>query len=331
MEFVSSTSWDISELSVEWLQSNIGSRLGGKTIARCAEYPLTAQPMSLGTLKRVKLYFTDETEYSIVVKQESGNVAANKFAAPFYKAEVNFYLHLSRLSRARVPRCFYSTLSRDATSTTLLIESIENASSGDTHVGLSLAQCHSALIELGKFHGSFVNNSSVPLHAKTAAEHMSAATPEQWLPLFMSTWRDFIASSAPSAEAADKVTQVFEHCAIHSSNWTVMLGLMGATTLIHGDYKGTNLMFSSRQDTDVTDDAGGDGDVAGGIKTTILDFQTVYIGGDIARADDVMYLIVGSLDSDTRTQHEEALITPTGFHRYTCHTLYWRFQTWCWC
>jgi hypothetical protein len=169
-----------------------------------------------------------------------------------YSKEALFYTRLAPRCAAKVPKCYYCSVSPDERATTLLLEDIVGGVPGDTHTSLTPEQAKSAVTELGKLHGSFLDAGSVLEGVQTAFEHASSFKGPVAASAFISAWGDML-------EAADtRLIPLFEKIAASNDDWLAKLGT-GPISLIHGDYKGTNLLFQGDQ-------------------ATILDFQTIFKG-----------------------------------------------------
>ena len=302
------SAWDVPPGKAEaWLTE----------VLRREVHAVSATPLpaciTLGVIQKLTVVLSVEEKLSkttLVLKTESANPGANVFAAKAkcYSTEHTFYTALSRKCLSRVPKCFYSSISPEATAATLLLQHITPGTPGDTHEGLTLEQAQAAVVELAKFHASYFDDEESIKLVKNATEHVSAFDSTAAIDAFMAVWGDallpFVDESGNNA-----VKSVFEHCAAHAHNWKDLLQV-GIPSIVHGDYKGTNLILGE-----------------GGQSATILDFQTLYAGmktgavvflrkskipmysgGEVARMDDLCYLLVGSMETVTRAAHEKALL-----------------------
>lgn len=255
------TTWDVPPGKAEaWLTE----------VLRRQVHSVSASPLAacvtLGVIQKLTVVLSVEGKLSkttLVLKTESEIPAANVFAAKAkcFSTEHTFYISLSRKCLSRVPKCFYSSISPDATAATLLLQHITPGCAGDTHTGLSLEQAQAAVVELAKFHASYFDDEESIKLVKTATEHVSAFDSMAAIDAFMAVWGDVLEPFLDDG-GNNAVKSVFEHCAAHAHNWKDLLQV-GIPSIVHGDYKGTNLIL------------GEDGDSA-----TILDFQTLYAGAN---------------------------------------------------
>lgn len=264
------SSWEFPIITLSILNDIFRNHFEGKVIVRFVEGDDPTLSISLGNLKRLLIFFSDNSSVSVIVKMESSNATANEIASRHhcFISEYNFYNTLSSRCLASIPRPYYASLSSENIATTLIIEDILHAQPGDANQSLSLDQIKAAVIELAKFHGSFFdgNLADVP---KTL-QSISGFDRELALKTFLEDWKHVLNQYAETNEAGESINHVldtFTHCANFFENWNCMLE-MGPPSLVHGDYKGSNIMFNSSRGNDSIQ----------GASATILDFQTIYKG-----------------------------------------------------
>jgi hypothetical protein len=327
----SPSTWDVSSVDVDWLNLNLSKHFS-KVVVKFSVTQLT-DIVSLGRLYRINVHFDDESTSSCFLKLESGNAGANKFAtrAKCFESEAIFYKDLSALSKARVPACYYASCSPVGDATTLLLHDVPYSFAGNKQTDLTLGQLKAAVIELGKFHASFLEHEKVLGAGVRPATATAIFNTSALMPLFASFWGDLLneyaedeASDEPNATAGEKkekknkTVEIFTHCALNHANYLGLLELCGRPGLAHGEFNASNLLFGEGSEKL------GDSSVV----ATIVDFQTLYIGkltiplafeylpkvfvcvigGDVARADDLNSLLVSSVSQNVRVANENAMI-----------------------
>lgn len=345
------TTWDVASIDVPWLNKTLSKHFS-KEVVKFDVIPVT-DVVSLGRLYRLTVEFNDGSTASCFLKQESGNAGANKFAtrAKCFSSEATFYSELSSLCKARIPKCYYSTVSPAGNATTLLLDDVIYTTAGTKHTDLTLPQLKAAVIELGKFHASYLENEKMlGAGMPPATQHFSLFQVSALLPMFLSFWEDLLKEyeeeeeedsekekanekteteskkeAVVGAEAStkkdgkeqeevknknknkNKVVDVLSHCALNHANYLGLLEMAGPPSLIHGEYSPSNLLFGEGI-TDEEQSGNGSSDPSAAVTATVVDFQTLYIGGDVARADDLNCLLVSSVSSNVRAANEKAMI-----------------------
>jgi hypothetical protein len=186
---------------------------------------------------------------------------------------------------------------------------------------LSIHEVRAAAKELARLHASALGNEEKCAKLVSATEHMAYFNPKAGLELVMSRWEPLFAefgAEEGGAGPARLLREVFEHCAVHDSNWALLLGV-GQPSVVHGDVKPANLILSQGPDNTVI--------------ATIIDFQTTYrgkivcfymlskflsascfniicfAGGDIARADDLAQLLIAGMEENMRAAYEDVVLS----------------------
>ena len=264
MEFVLST-WDIPELDVEWLNSNIGHHFTNKSIDRIEASDMTTQSSNCRQ-QRLKLYFTDGSDTTIIVKNESSDSDYNKSAAQLYKTETTFYQQFAPLCQADIPYCYYASHSPDSSCHTLILESMDHHSITDISVAaLTPTQAHLAVTQLGRFHATYTGSPPHPPILPPSSQHVTTqqSIPSTLFATFSTTWHTLLQNTHTPAHL-DILLAVFQHCASHTTNWITLLDMLGSPTIVHGQYRADNLQFLSGR--------------GGEERCCIRHFQSVYIG-----------------------------------------------------
>lgn len=222
---------------------------------------------------------------SVVAKFAAADPRARRtgWASGGYQNEVAFYRRLAGRSGITVPRCHLAALDPGAGTFVLMLEDLAHARQLSQTAGAAGADIAVALDRLAGLHATFWNG--------TGLEH------ESWLPVrtasrgrrlvaaYRLLWRGFLDRYGDRLSAAARGVVAAMHTAV--VGW--LRDDDPARTLVHGDFRTGNLLFTG-------------GDVA------VLDWQTVGVG---TAAGDAAYLVGGSLSTEQRRRHE-----PDLFGRY---------------
>lgn len=220
---------------------------------------------------------------SVVAKMATGSESQRQSISRGYVAEVGFYQHLAGRVRARIPYSWHSTISHDHTRFTLILEDLAPSVPGSQTAGCAPAQARDAVVNLAALHASYWNDELLatgadwiaPMGADAGA--LIDAAMRTCVGMF--TERFGTALVPEDAETLHAVAEVILQWLLHHQS---------PYSLIHGDYRPDNLMFSP-----------------GGPGVTALDWQTVSVGHPCR---DLAYFLACSLPTPDRQAHERALV-----------------------
>ncbi len=199
-----------------------------------------------------------------------------------YETEVDFYQQLAPQLPVRTPAVFYADQDVDATTFVLLLEDLAPARAGDQLTGCTPAEATAAISELVRLHAPRWGDESLGslewLHKNGGT---SADASVSFLPLL---WDNFVQRYAdvlePDVRAAGDT--LFSHLAgfylAETKPWTIL----------HGDYRLDNLLFSP--------DGG---------PVAVVDWQLCAHGPAM---NDVAYFIGAGLLTDVRRRVERDLV-----------------------
>lgn len=295
-----SWAWDVPAASGSaWVAQVLGRASGaapgaldGVTAALAeddAAVPPDVSPFaqSMGTVRVVTAYRGDGASSCFVLKTESPVADNNKAAALFrlFHREASFYKYFAPKCRARVPRCYYASVSPTGVHTTLLLELVPGKCGAHSEVeqnsesagrladsgivaSLSVHNIRAAAVELAYLHASALGQEEKCAKLVSASEHMAYFNAKAGLDLVMARWEPMfaefsVADSGDTADPARLLREVFEHCAALDSNWALLLGV-GQPSVVHGDLKPANVIISKSADNSPV--------------ATLIDFQTTYRG-----------------------------------------------------
>ncbi len=241
----------------------------------------------LGELYRLSpTYSADATgPASLVVKLPSTDPQQRGVADAlgFYKREITFYNeHADGLPFA-IPRSYGAIQAGDSTDFVLLMEDVGHLDQIDQVAGASLDQARAAIANVARLHAGWWQHPDLELMAETFIP-LSAPIYRAALPgIFDSGW-----AVCREKEAAELTPEVIEFADNYGSTLPFLLDeLATPATLVHGDFRGDNLLFDR------------DGAL------TILDFQ---ITGIAAGMYDIAYFACQSIATDVRRGNDDELV-----------------------
>ncbi|MBE9540469.1 MAG: phosphotransferase [Proteobacteria bacterium] len=216
-----------------------------------------------------KLPATDET-----ARMMAGGMGA-------YRKEVMFYKELANKTAMNTPDIYLALIDDDGSDFVILMKDLAPAEPGDQLVGETLVHAKQALAEAAKLHGAFYGKSDLlgaDYITRTDAE--SAAFGQE---LLEQNWPGFVERFGHGL--SEECIAFGHNYVAHHARW--LAHYTGPKTLIHGDFRSENMLFSEHG------------------RVATVDWQTLTESCALA---DVAYFIGGSLDIDVRRNHEEELL-----------------------
>ena len=226
---------------------------------------------------------------SVIAKLPSADPTsrATALALGSYENEVRFYQQLAPRLRVRTPAVYFADIDVETASFVLLLEDLTPAKPGDQLAGCSPEQAVTAVKELVGLHAPLWDEPSLKdlpwLHRDRAGQQLF------YLGLLPQLWDGFRErySGVLGADVHEAGDLLFARLS------DFLLGDTEPWTVVHGDYRLDNLLFS---------EAGTAG--PGPRAVTVVDWQTVTHGPAL---QDVAYFIGAGLQPDDRRAHEEDL------------------------
>ena len=155
-----------------------------------------------------------------------------------FQRESAVYRLLKNHASLPVPRCFASVATSGGSDGLILMERTYPAREGDQIQGLSFRQLASAIRSVGKIHARFWNqpallkNRFLPLHRYNLAHQIKHS-----VPIFLRNCRSWL--SNPEAEKVSHLPRIIGPALRQAKKSPV--------TLVHGDLRADNLLFSGQQ------------------------------------------------------------------------------------
>jgi hypothetical protein len=223
---------------------------------------------------------------TIVAKLPSADETsrATALALGSYENEVRFYQQLAPRLGVRTPRVYHADIDVATASFVLLLEDLSPAVTGDQLAGCSPAEAKRAIFELVGLHAPLWDDPSL---VELAWLHRDRAGQQEFMlemmPVFWAGFRDrYVDALGPDVTEAGGL--LLERLSDY------ILGETEPWTVVHGDYRLDNLLFS------------GAGEAA---TVTVVDWQTVTHGPAL---QDVAYFVGAGLLPDDRRAHEDDLV-----------------------
>ncbi len=227
---------------------------------------------------------------SLVLKTAAGTPEIRARVFVGYRSELGFYQRFAADTAIRLPHCWYAAHNEDALSFSLVLEDIRHARAGSQTESCTLDQAAAAVRNLAGLHASFWNQHTIPAETPWLRDENTrlpfmgkaqlAATDG-----FVDRFRDQL----PPGDA-----DILRRAAEHTADWQRYAP--GRCSLIHGDYRLDNLLFTAEADD------------ATGVVT--VDWQSLEYG---LPARDVAYFLATALDPARRRAHEGELVR--AYHR----------------
>ena len=241
----------------------------------------------LGELFRVQPVYSPGTTgpASVIVKFPASDLSQRGIADAlgFYKREITFYNEHTEGLPFGVATCFGAVQDTESTDFVLVMEDLAHLNQIDQVAGASLDQARTSIEQIARFHAMWWNHADLEVLGETFIP-LSAPLYLVALPgIFEAGWPNCAAHE--SANLTDEVADFGNN---YSAKLPFMLGELAANpTLMHGDFRGDNMMFDA------------DGNL------TLIDFQITGVANGMY---DIAYFMCQSIDADVRHGHDAELI-----------------------
>ena len=267
----------VDDLTPAWLSTALSREVTSVSAERIG----TGQ---MGTAYRLSLDYAGDGSgpAHLVAKLAAVDPAMRGLVAEGYRKEVGFYTHLAPATGARVPTCWYSAISGDSTTFTLLLEDLHPATPGVQADGCSATAAAAALRNVAGLHASSWNDRrAIELGLADLVQRDGAEFVGQIYAGAVGAFVDRFRDQLPAADV-----EVLVQTADVVAAWLVSRPQPFALT--HGDYRLDNLMFHPDHD-----------------EVIAVDWQTLSVGPP---GRDVGYFLGTSLDTDLRRAEERRLV-----------------------
>lgn len=274
------------EVTAKWLQTVLADSGAGLTSLSVSDG--SSNRGFTGQILRLDLEFNgvEQPLRSLILKIPLDLAVESEHKVAMFAAnqnEISWYTDLSDGCPVRIPKCYYADVDPDRYRTCLLLEDLRSWEATAPGNGLNQSQAELAVTSLARLHGHYWNR---------GAEELNSPSPDQetasLIDSISSGWDDlmdwmgdqFDADFANKKEACIDAMGAFPQQLAASTR-----------TLIHGDYKIDNLLFSD--------------DPLDRDKIALLDWQGVAIGSG---AEELAGFLPRSLSLENRRIWETRLL-----------------------
>jgi hypothetical protein len=267
----------IDDVTAPWLSAVTGFDVSALSIAQIG--------VGIGVssaLYRVSLE-GDGCPASVVVKLPALDEAAvfTSTILRMYIREVSFFTELASQAPVRVPQGHFAAVDEATSQFVVVMEDMGSMRIVDQVAGMTLADAERAVDALARWHATWWGKGD-DLAVRGLTVSLADPIYPAILPMVFDEGRQKVTAAMDLPAPIQRVI----------GGWTdAMPGLMrdlsaGPNTMIHGDYRGDNILFD------------GDGNVV------LLDFQLI---GSGVGAYDLAYMVTQTLDVDAASDNERAL------------------------
>ena len=269
---------EIAEIDAPWLEAALGEVATSIRAQRVG----TGQ---MGQSWRLMIEWADpesRAPRSLVAKMAGGDPSTRTLIADGYRNEFLFYTVIQPGVAVRSPKCWYATITEDNTSFVLLLDDLTPAVPGVQANGVTLDEALISVRNLAGLHGprwadqTLLELDGIALPTRDGAD-FHAQILAGAIPTFVEHFASFLGPDDEATIATVPPNLV---------DW--ITARLDRFTLIHGDYRPDNLMFTP------------DGSVV-----TTLDWQTLGLG---LAGRDIGYFLATSLEPEARRAHERELV-----------------------
>ncbi len=271
----------ISEVSTAWLSEVLGARIDDMSLTQIG------QGVGLmGDIFSVKLTSSDSSVPGSVVVKLPSSFEENRqqgVALGMFEAEIRFYSELAAAAPVGLPEIYHAEIAAGTADFVIVMQDLTGLTMVDQSEGMNLEQAFAAVSVLAQIHAVWWNR----------------ADDLNWIPDMIGPRIAFIdqmlTDIQPVFEAnfgADLPPGGLALYRQFSGNYLKVNQFMAARspwTLVHQDYRVENLLFG--------DDGTGE--------VVVIDWQGIGRGPG---AYDLAYVLGGSMDTELRREHEQALV-----------------------
>ncbi len=201
-----------------------------------------------------------------------------------YEREIRFYKEIAKGIDLRIPRCYYGDLDIEAGESVLILEDITKARVGDNVTGCSFEDAELTFRSLGKFHAAWWESPQLDDIGWIPAFNHGADYVQG---LYQQSWGPFLDKFGNQVH--DSFLELGAWLGRNVANIRNRLA-ESPRTLIHGDLRLDNLLFSSSEN---------------GTSLIVIDWQFIGRGRSVS---DIAYFLVFCLPPEQRRGMEKSLL-----------------------
>jgi hypothetical protein len=221
---------------------------------------------------------------TFVVKLPSQDPTVRATVAAGCLAEVAFYNTIAPTVRLPLPTCYLAEVADGGASFVLLLSDLAPMTQGDQLAGCSPAAVRTAALALAGLHGPLWCDPDLLTNPAAVMGKADEGAARGLADIGRTATDMFLDRLGPRLTADDRAT--LEAYADHIHDWLLLHP--DRFSLLHGDYRLDNLMFSPDERS-----------------VAVVDWQTLAVG---LPARDLAYLVSTSLPVDERRAHEADLV-----------------------
>jgi hypothetical protein len=274
------------ELTAEWLSSVLADSVGlTPNIASVAVGPIgTGQTAATYRLSVTYGDPAPELDRTFVVKLASQDPAVRDRVALGCRSEVAFYETIAATVRIPLPTCYYSAIADEGARFVLLLSDLAPSTQGDQIAGCTPKAARSAVVALAGLHGPRWCDpewSAVTGIVMSKPDDSSARGLGEITRIAIDKLLGALGSRLTPA-----CRDVLDSFPESVADWLLLRP--DRFSILHGDYRLDNIMFSPDED-----------------QVHIVDWQTTAVG---LPARDLSYFVATSLSPGQRREQERALV-----------------------
>ncbi|MBL6689859.1 MAG: phosphotransferase [Pseudomonadales bacterium] len=292
----------ISEVTTAWLSDAL------KGDVREMEIQQIGQGVGLmGDIFRVTLEGEGVPD-SVVVKLPSSfeENRTQGVALGMFDAEIRFYAELAPAATVGLPEIYYTDIECGTANFVIVMQDLSGLTMVDQTAGMSVEQAMAAVRVLGQIHAVWwdtVKGDDMAWIPDMISERIAFVDDllTQILPVFSEAFADYLPEDG---------LEVYQRFSGNYLNVNKKLAARSPWTLVHQDFRVENMLFGPE----------GSGEVV------VIDWQGIGRGPG---SYDLAYILGGSLETDLRRDHEQALVrayheslTSAGVNGYSLEQLW---------
>jgi len=278
----------IDDITSDWLTSVMADTAGGGRVTLADAAPLDGVASFQGNLIRARIEAEAGAPESIVVKMVPENEALRGIGRQLgiYAREAAFYMSIGPDAGVRQPACYGAEIEHDTGDSAIVMQDLSALRTGDQISGFSLSEAERAVDQYAVLHARWWNDSRLksfewlpPWNLPAMVAYLPQAFKQQAWPACAALFADMF------GDVENKLGLLLGE---HVATLMDLIGT-GPTTLVHGDARHDNLMFSADDNA----------------APHMVDWQYVASGRGIV---DIAYYLSQSGDPDVVAPVEQALV-----------------------
>lgn len=269
------------DITAQWLGSALGRDVRAAEVHRIAE-----GVGMLSELYRAELR-GDDVPDSVIVKISTLNPEARASAVNYrmYEREVRFFQLLAPAGRIRTPHAFHADWDRDTNDSVVVMEDLTTMRPGDQNEGLTPEEAGLAIDQLAALHAEWWGDPTLEEQSWAG----SLLDPTYYVGIPMGFEMLLPAAKQHFGHVLGPTIPILDRLHPHINALQEEL-CCGPNTILHGDFRGDNLLFGSTADHP---------------PAVMIDFQAVVVGRG---AMELGYFLGQSVTIEDRRAHERELI-----------------------